>query len=59
MTRQPAGPRWDCGTVAEDGDLYWYVVDGVGPLLDPDARDVVMTANGPRSVVRSGWPTEP
>jgi glycogen operon protein len=59
MTRQQAGPRWDCETVAEDGDMYWYVVDGVGPLLDPDAMDVVMTADGPRSVVRSGWPTEP
>ena len=39
--------------------MYWYVVDGVGPLLDPDAMDVVMTADGPRSVVRSGWPAEP
>ena len=39
--------------------MYWYVVDGVGPLLDPDAMDVVMTADGPRSVVRSGWPKQP
>ena len=39
--------------------MYWFVADGVGPLLDPDAMDVVMTADGPRSVVRSGWPKQP
>lgn len=39
--------------------MYWYVVDGVGPLLDPDAKDVVMTLDGPRSVVRSNWPKQP
>ena len=58
MARQQDGPRWGCEAAAEDGDTYWYVVDGVGPLLDPDAKDVVMTAEGPRSVVRSGWPTQ-
>ena len=39
--------------------MYWFVADGVGPLLDPDAMDVVMTADGPRSVVRTGWPKQP
>ena len=41
------------------GTSYWFVVDGVGPLLDPDAMDVVMTAGGPRSGVRSRWPRHP
>ena len=58
MARQQDGPRWGCEAAAEDGDTYWYVVDGVGPLLDPDAKGVVMTAEGPRGVVRSGWPTQ-
>ena len=58
MTRQLEGPRWGCDAAAGDGDIYWYVVDGVGPLLDPDAKDVVMTADGARSVVRSSWPMQ-
>jgi len=39
-----------------EGDLYWFVVDGIGPLLDPDAMDVVLTDDGPRNVVRTAWP---
>ncbi len=42
---------------AGDGDTYWFVVDGVGPLLDPEAMDVVLTDDGPRSVVRTVWPS--
>ena len=39
---------------ADDGDLYWFVADAVGPLLDPDAMDVVMTAEG-----RAAWCARP
>ena len=45
---------------ADDGDIYWFVADGVGPLLDPDAMDVVMTSR--RSAQRRcapRWPTQP
>lgn len=59
MTGVADDGSWHCEAEAEDGDLYWFVVDGVGPLLDPDARDLVMTSLGPRSVVRTGWPKEP
>ena len=59
MARQQEGPRWGCDAVADDGDIYWYLVDGVGPLLDPDTKDVVMTSEGARSVVRSMWPAQP
>ena len=50
--------RGDGGTVtaeaATDGDTYWFVVDGVGPLLDPD-RDGPRRSrrDGPRSVIRA------
>ena len=59
MARQPEGPTWFGEAEADDGDLYWFVADGVGPLLDPDAMDVMLTADGPRSAVRSVWPTRP
>ncbi|HEY0519061.1 MAG TPA: alpha-amylase family glycosyl hydrolase, partial [Ilumatobacteraceae bacterium] len=59
MTRQPDGVTWMGGAEAADGDLYWFVADGVGPLLDPDAMDVVMTSDGPRSAVRTTWPKVP
>jgi pullulanase/glycogen debranching enzyme len=48
-----------CRPRRDDGDLYWFVVDGVGPLVDPRSCDVVMTRDGPRGVVRREWPTEP
>jgi glycogen operon protein len=62
MTRQPGQATWP-GTwhveaEVEDGDTYWFVADGMGPLLDPDAMDVVMTPDGPRSAVRTGWPKQ-
>jgi isoamylase len=56
---QRRGDDWvvECSPV--DGDDYWYVVDGVGPLLDPHARDLRWTPAGPRSVARSTWPSRP
>ena len=59
MVRRPDDAGWLVETDTEDGDLYWFVADGIGPLLDPDAMDVVVTPDGPRSVVRTGWPKEP
>ncbi len=59
MTRQPDSPRWRADAEADDGDTYWFMADGVGPLLDPDAMDVAMTIDGPRSAVRAAWPTHP
>jgi isoamylase len=56
MARPPGEATWFADVQAEDGDRYWFVADGVGPLLDPDAMDVEMTPEGPRSVVRTGWP---
>ncbi|MEY2402408.1 MAG: isoamylase [Ilumatobacteraceae bacterium] len=59
MQRQPGGPSWHGEGEAGDGDLYWFVADGVGPLLDPNSMDVAMTPDGPRSAVRTSWPKEP
>ena len=59
MTRQPDSSSWLGKAEAEDGDTYWFVADGVGPLLDPDSMDVAMTADGPRSAVRTAWPKHP
>lgn len=50
------GARWSADLLACDGDLYWLEVDGIGPLVDPSASDVVMTDDGPRGVVRRRWP---
>jgi isoamylase len=59
MSRQPGGERWRVEVEADEGDLYWFVADGIGPLLDPDAMDVTLTPDGPRSVVRDHWPKAP
>jgi glycogen operon protein len=59
MTRSPADGMWRGNADAEIGDRYWFVVDGIGPLLDPDARDVVLTPGGPCSAVRPPWPARP
>ncbi len=59
MARQPGAATWHAEAEADDGDSYWLVVDGIGPLLDPDAMDVAMTPLGPRSVIRTGWPQQP
>ena len=39
-----------------DGDTYWIVVDDGPALIDPSCRELVVTADGPRSVVRQAWP---
>ena len=59
MVRSPDDGRWLVTAEASVGDLYWFVVDGVGPLLDPAAADVVLTPDGPRSVVHGTWPARP
>ena len=59
MARQPGEVTWHGEAEAEEGDLYWFVVDGTGPLLDPDSMDVAITPHGPRSVVRTRWPKQP
>lgn len=51
------GARWAAALDAADGDLYWLVVDGVGPLVDPSAPEVAITPAGPRGVVRRAWPS--
>ncbi len=51
------GDRWRGSVAAADGDLYWLVADGAGPLLDPSADDVVFSTAGPRCVFRTGWPS--
>ncbi|MDO8362077.1 MAG: alpha-amylase family glycosyl hydrolase [Actinomycetota bacterium] len=50
---------WVAEFVVEVGDHYSVVVDDGPPLLDPNCRDVVMTAEGSRSVVREPWPRHP
>ncbi|HEY4607894.1 MAG TPA: alpha-amylase family glycosyl hydrolase, partial [Ilumatobacteraceae bacterium] len=59
LTRAEDGATWMADVDAVDGDVYWFFVDGVGPLLDPDAMDVMWTTDGPLSVVRTTWPKEP
>jgi glycogen operon protein len=59
MTRAASQTRWHAEAPASEGDLYWFVVDGAGPLLDPECADLVMTLAGPRSVVRHRWPQQP
>jgi isoamylase len=56
MVRAADDGTWRATAEAAIGDRYWFVVDGVGPLLDPAAADVVLTAVGPRSVIRGPWP---
>ncbi len=59
MSRQPGDPVWHGEAEVGEGDLYWFDVDGIGPLLDPDCADVAITASGPRSAVRTRWPKQP
>ena len=56
--RRDAG-MWVAEAQAERGDHYWISVDGGPPLLDPSCRDLEWTPDGPRSVVREGWPVFP
>ncbi|MEY2444490.1 MAG: isoamylase [Ilumatobacteraceae bacterium] len=59
MERRPEDAQWQAEVETDEGDIYWFVVDGSGPLLDPDSMDVAMTPAGPRSVVRTRWPKQP
>jgi isoamylase len=56
MTRVGDDLVWSVEADGDDGQPYWFVVDGVGPLLDPEALDVMMSVDGPRSVLRQAWP---
>lgn len=46
------GGWWTVEVDAVDGERYRIEVDGGPPLVDPHARDVVVTADGPRAVFR-------
>lgn len=59
MVRSSEESEWHGEAEADEGDVYWFVADGVGPLLDPQSMDVVMTPAGPYSVVRTRWPKQP
>lgn len=49
------GAWWTIEVDAVDGERYRIEVDGGPPLVDPHARDVVVTADGLRSVFRQPW----
>jgi isoamylase len=52
------GSSWQATFDGDDGDRYWLVADGIGPLVDPSADDVLMTERGPVGVVRRRpWPS--
>ena len=53
------GGEWVADASVATGDLYWIVVDGGPPLLDPSCLDLELTPEGPRSVVRDRWPRRP
>jgi glycogen operon protein len=55
----PGEGWWSAEFVADDGDLYWVRVDDGPPLLDPSCLDMVITPEGPRSVVRAPWALHP
>ncbi|MEX0847529.1 MAG: alpha-amylase family glycosyl hydrolase [Ilumatobacteraceae bacterium] len=51
---------WVATVSAEGGDRYWLTADGVGPLVDPAADDVVFEDGRPLGVVRTApWPRQP
>ncbi|MEY4339249.1 MAG: glycogen debranching enzyme [Actinomycetota bacterium] len=50
---------WSADVHGESGDLYAVAVDGGAPVLDPNCLDLVMTADGPRSVLRAPWAVHP
>lgn len=51
--------RWQVSLEVPAGTRYWLEVDGVGPLLDPHALDIVVTEIGPVCVARDPWPVRP
>ncbi|MEI7547549.1 MAG: alpha-amylase family glycosyl hydrolase [Actinomycetota bacterium] len=50
---------WSAEFDASHGEQYWICVDDGPPLLDPSCRDLVWSADGPRSVAREEWPVFP
>lgn len=58
-TRQGADGWWTAELEGEAGQEYWLRVDGGQPLLDPGCLDLVVTADGPRSVLRAPWGRRP
>jgi glycogen operon protein len=58
-TTQDQG-TWSATVPAVDGDHYWLMADGVGPLVDPAACQVAMIGGRPLGVVRTEpWPRVP
>lgn len=53
------GQEWAAEFIAAVGDQYWIEVDGGPPLLDPSCLDVLVTPDGPRSVMREPWARHP
>jgi glycogen operon protein len=54
---QRDGGHWNATIEADDGSHYWLVADGVGPLVDPAAADVVVLDDGTAlGVFRGPWP---
>lgn len=49
---------WVAEFEAAVGDHYWIRVDDGPPLLDPSCHDLLVTPDGPRSVVRDPWPRQ-
>jgi glycogen operon protein len=44
---------------AVDGDVWWWEVDGVAPLLDPSTPQMRIVDGLPHNVVRTTWPSRP
>ena len=56
---RPDGDGWVAQFRAAVGDHYWIQVDDGPPLLDPSCHDLLVTRDGPRSVVRDAWGRHP
>ena len=56
VAMQRDGGHWTAAVEADDGDRYWLVADGVGPLLDPAAADVELVDGVPLGRFRGAWP---
>ena len=50
---------WTAEFSADDGEQYWFTVDGGPPVYDPACWDLEVTADGPRSLVRRPWARRP
>ena len=56
VAMQRDGGHWTAAVEADDGDRYWLVADGVGPLLDPAAAEVELVDGVPLGRFRGAWP---